>query len=190
MRRVIHKLFWIWQLDKEEDWINEMARHGYSLVHTGKLLNYEYEETEADLYKYRTLFLKGSYNSRKNQDYLRFLEEMGIKTVTHCGYPGTCCVYVRGLSSDFPDGLEIYSDIESRIGALKVMTGYMFLVIAMCLFCSYINYWSAFLPRNNISWLNLVLAVGMTVLFIAAVVATIKMFIQISKLKKERAIHE
>jgi len=65
MRRVIHKLFWIWQLDKEEDWINEMARHGYSLEHAGRV-SFEFDETEPGLYEYRTLFLKGSYNSKEN----------------------------------------------------------------------------------------------------------------------------
>ena len=189
MRRVIHKLFLIWQLDREEDWINEMARHGFSLEHAGRF-SYEFEETEADLYKYKTLFLKGSYGSRKNQEYLRFLEEMGIRQVTHLNYPGTCWISVRALSSEYPEGIEIYSDIESRIKAMKVMAGYMFFVIAMTLFAAYINFMSGFNPVNSIFWLNLIMAVLMSALCIASIVTTVRMFMQISKLKKERAIHE
>ena len=45
MRRVIHKLFFIWQLEKEQAWINEMASHGYSLEHAGRL-TFEFDETE------------------------------------------------------------------------------------------------------------------------------------------------
>lgn len=189
MRRVIHKLFWIWQLDKEEEWINEMARHGYSLEHTGRI-TYEFEETEADLYKYRSLFLKGSFSGKKNTDYLRFLEEMGIKVVAYCNYPGTCIVYLRGLSSDFPDEIEIYSDIESRIEALKTSRAYMIFVILLLLFAAYINLYSGLNPVNSIFWLNLTLAAAMIALLIAAVAAEVKIFMEISKLKKERAIHE
>ena len=189
MRRVIHKLYWIWQLDKEEDWINEMARHGYSLEHAGRL-SFEFEETEPDLYKYRTLFLKGSFGSRENTDYLRFLDEMGIKAVSHINYPGTCCVYTRGLSADHPDGLEIYSDIESRINVLKVSAGYMIFVDVFTLFGALINCMSAFNPYNSIFLLNLITGLGVTALFTASVVATVKLFMQISRLKKEREIHE
>ena len=189
MRRVIHKLFWIWQLDKEEDWINEMARHGYSLEHTGRM-TYEFEETEADLYKYRSLFLKGSFSGKKNTDYLRFLDEMGIKVVAHCNYPGTCIVYLRGSSSDFPDEIEIYSDIESRIEALKTFRAYMIFVILLLSFLAYINLYSGLNLRNSVFWLNLIMAVLVVALLIAAIVAEVNIFREISKLKKERAIHE
>ena len=43
MRRVIHKFFWIWQLEKEQAWINEMASHGYSLEHAGRF-TFEFDE--------------------------------------------------------------------------------------------------------------------------------------------------
>ena len=189
MRRVIHKLFWIWQLDKEEDWINEMARHGYSLEHAGRV-SFEFDETEPGLYEYRTLFLKGSYNSKENTEYLRFLEEMGITVVTHINYPGTCCVYTRGKRSDHPDGLQIYSDIESRIACLKVSSQYMIFVVALTLFAAILNLLSAFSPANSIFILNLIVGICMSCLSIASAVATVKLFLKLSALKKERAIHE
>lgn len=44
MRKVVHKLFWIWDYDKEEKWLNEMAAKGFSLISV-KLLTYEFENT-------------------------------------------------------------------------------------------------------------------------------------------------
>ena len=78
MRRVIHKIFWIWQLEAEENWINEMASHGYSLEHAGRL-TFEFDETEPGKYIYKEIFLKGWGESVENIKYFKFLEEMGIK---------------------------------------------------------------------------------------------------------------
>ncbi|SCW65830.1 Protein of unknown function [Ruminococcaceae bacterium YRB3002] len=189
MRRVIHKLFWIWQLDKEEAWINEMASHGYSLEHAGRF-SFEFDETEPDKYKYKTLFLKGSYNSEENVKYFRFLEEMRINVVSHIEYPGTCCVYTRGLSEDHPEGLEIYSDIDSKINCLKVSAGYMIFVSAFTLFAAVINILSALTPANMVWWLNLTCAVLVSVLCTASVIATVRIYMKIGKLRKEREIHE
>ena len=44
MRKKITKLFWIWQLEKEQAWVNEMASHGYALEHAGRL-TFEFDET-------------------------------------------------------------------------------------------------------------------------------------------------
>ena len=35
MRQTIHKLFWAWEFDKEEKWLNEMAARGLCLVSIG-----------------------------------------------------------------------------------------------------------------------------------------------------------
>ncbi len=189
MRKKITKLFWIWQLDKEEAWINEMASHGYSLEHAGRM-TFEFDETEQGLYRYKTLFLKGSAGSSENIEYFRFLEEMGIKIISYINYPGTCCVYTRGLASDFPDGLEIYSDIDSRINYLKVTAGYLIFVAVFTLFAGVLNAFAVFLPQNGLALMNSVLVAAMLLLCIFASAETIKTYIKIGNLKKEREIHE
>ena len=57
MRRVFHKLYFVWELEKEQAWINEMAAHGYSLEHAGRL-TFTFDETEPGKYTYKTLILK------------------------------------------------------------------------------------------------------------------------------------
>ena len=192
MRRVIHKLFWIWQLEKEQAWVNEMASHGYSLEHAGRL-TFEFEETEPDKYIYKELFLKGWGESAENIKYFKFLEEMGIKVVCYINYPGTCWVYTRALKEDYPNGIELYSDIDSKINYQKVMAGYMIFVIAATLLASVlnlsivINYLAQY---NMFMWLNFACAMLTFALFIGGTIAEIKALVNIGKLKKERKLHE
>ncbi len=35
MKKVIYKLFWIWQYDKQEEWLNKMAGEGWALTAIG-----------------------------------------------------------------------------------------------------------------------------------------------------------
>ena len=168
MRRVIHKIFWVWQLEKEQAWINEMASHGYSLEHAGRL-TFEFEETEPDLYTYKSLFLKGWADSEENRKYMKFLEEMGIKVVCFINYPGACWVYTRALKADYPDGIDLFS--------------------AVTLLAGLFNLWCAF-GMGYFSPINLICSIAMFVLFTLATIATVRIFVNMGKLKKERTIHE
>ena len=192
MRRVIHKIFWIWQLEKEQAWINEMASHGYSLEHAGRL-TFEFEETEPNKYIYKELFLKGWGESAENIKYFKFLEEMGIKVVCYINYPGTCWVYVRALKEEYPGGIELYSDIDSKIQYQKTMAFYMIFVSVITFLAASLNLSvviSALAAEGRFMWLNSLCAGFMYGLFVASVIATVKAFVNMSKLKKERKIHE
>jgi len=192
MRRVIHKIFWIWQLEKEQAWVNEMASHGYSLEHAGRF-TFVFEETEPDKYIYKEIFLKGWGDSAENIKYFRFLEEMGIKVVCYLNYPGTCWVYTRALKEDYPDGIELYSDIDSKINYQKVMAGYMVFVSIATFLASLLNMSvviNSLAMYNRFMPFNLACSVFTFALFIAAILAAVKAFANIGKLKKERKLHE
>ena len=192
MRRVIHKWFWIWQLEKEQAWINEMASHGYSLEHAGRI-TFEFDETEPDKYIYKEIFLKGWGESTENLKYFKFLEEMGIKVVCYINYPGTCWVYTRALKEDYPDGIELYSDIDSKINYQKVMAGYLIFVIAVALFGTLINFSivvNSWLKYDMVLPLNILCSIFTSALCIGAVIAAVRAFMKIGNLKKERKIHE
>ena len=189
MRRVIHKLFWIWQLEKEQAWVNEMASHGYSLEHAGRF-RFEFDETEPDKYIYKEIFLKGWGEGAENIKYFRFLEEMGIKVVCYINYPGTCWVYTRALREDYPNGIELYSDIDSKINYMKVTAVYMIFVVALTLFAGLLNLNISIFNNSFLNPVNFVCALLMFALCTGAAIAMIKTFVKIGKLKKERAIHE
>ena len=190
MRRVIHKLFFIWELEKEQAWINEMASHGYALEHAGRF-SFTFDETEPDRYTYKTLFLKGWGESAENIKYFKFLEEMGIKVVCYINYPGTTWVYTRALKEDYPDGIEIFSDIDSTIGSHKVFGGYMIFVAVLTLLTGVLNLWIAFGGTGSgFMPVNFLCALLMLILSGISIGTVIKIFVRISRLKKERAIHE
>ncbi|MBQ2066167.1 MAG: DUF2812 domain-containing protein [Clostridiales bacterium] len=189
MRRVFHKLFFVWELEKEQAWINEMASHGYSLEHAGRL-TFVFDETEAGKYTYKTLILKGHSGSSENIKYFKFLEEMGIKVVCCVNYPGVCWVYTRALTEEYPEGIEVYSDIDSTIDSLKISGGYLIFVVLFTLSAAALNLWVSLGGTGSFSPINLVCGVFLLCLCTAATVSAIKTYIKISKLKKERAIHE
>ncbi|MBO4579325.1 MAG: DUF2812 domain-containing protein [Clostridiales bacterium] len=189
MRKVVHKLFWIWQLEKEQNWINDMADHGYALVRAGRF-SFEFDDSEPGQYIYKEIFLKGSSYSTKNIEYFKFLEEMGITEVCAINYPATCWVYLRALKEDYPGGIELYSDVESKITYERVMMWYMLFAAVICALGSALNLYMAFMPLNSVSWVNLFVGIGTCVLSVIAVVDFIKRVIRITRLKKERKIHE
>ena len=189
MRRVIHKLFWIWQLEKEQAWVNEMASHGYSLEHAGRF-TFVFDETEPGKYIYKEIFLKGWGESVENIKYFKFLEEMGIKVVCYINYPGTCWVYTRALREDYPNGIELYSDIDSKINYMKVTAVYMIFVVALTLFAGLLNLNISIFNNSFLNPVNFVCALLMFGLCTGAAITMIKTFVKIGKLKKERAIHE
>ena len=152
--------------------------------------SFEFDDSEQGQYIYKEIFLKGSSYSSKNIEYFKFLEEMGITEVSAINYPATCWVYLRALKEDYPGGIELYSDVESKITYARVMMWYMLFAAVICALASALNLFMAFRPYNSVSWLNLFVGMGVAVLSVFALVDFIKRVVRISRLKKERTIHE
>ncbi|MDO5423716.1 MAG: DUF2812 domain-containing protein [Eubacteriales bacterium] len=62
-------------LSVQENWLNQMSKKGYRLVHTGKMF-YEFEECEPGQVKYCVEFI-GQKSKSQAKDYHDFLEDMG-----------------------------------------------------------------------------------------------------------------
>ena len=56
MRQTIRKWFWVWEFEKEEKWLNDMAVKGLSLVSVG-FCRYEFEDSMPGEYRVRLLLL-------------------------------------------------------------------------------------------------------------------------------------
>lgn len=112
MRKTIHKLFFIWDYEKEERWLNEMAAKGLSLISV-KLLTYEFENTLPGEYHICLQILEHTLSHPETENYIHFLEETGVQHV------GTCVrqVYFRKKTADGP--FELFSDNASRIKHLN-----------------------------------------------------------------------
>ncbi len=108
MRKVIHKWFWLWDFDKEEKWLNEMASKGLGLVAVG-WCRYEFEDCAPGEYKICLDFLENKCSSVENEKYIAFLEETGAQQVGRMSR----WVYFRKKVSG--EDFQIFSDNASRI---------------------------------------------------------------------------
>jgi len=188
MRTTFHKLFFIWQLPKEEAWINEMAAHGYGLVGVGKI-TFEFEDIEPGKYRYKEIFIKGSFGSEKTREFLKFLEEMGVENVGHVSYPNHTILYFR--YEDTGEELELYSDLDSKIEYEKTMVGYLIGVsIANILIAAYnITLFVIALIHGTVSWISLLTILNLLIGVVSAI-DIVKRKKRIKILESERVVHE
>jgi len=114
MLRTIKKVFFVWEFEKEEKWLNEMSALGLQLCGVG-FCTYHFDEAAPGEYVYRLEMLDNWPTHVKSLSYIRFLEDTGVEHV------GSLLrwVYFRRKASD--GGFDIYSDISSRISHLNRM---------------------------------------------------------------------
>ncbi len=119
MRKVTHRLFWIWDFEKEEKWLNQMAARGLALVSVS-LFCYEFENCAPGEYQVCMEFLE---NDRlQNEQYINFLEDTGIQHV------GTFhrWAYFRKKTAD--GTFRLFSDYTSRIQYLTRLIRFIALI--------------------------------------------------------------
>jgi|WetSurMetagenome_2_1015567.scaffolds.fasta_scaffold425279_1 hypothetical protein len=83
MKKTIRKVFFVWEYDKEEKWLNEMSSIGWQLV-KASVLTYTFETGSAGEYTYRLELLDKNLKSLESTSYLNFLQETGIEMVGKC----------------------------------------------------------------------------------------------------------
>lgn len=57
--KTLHRNFWVWEFEKEERWLNEMAQEGWALQNAG-FCTYTFEKTEPGQYIIRLAMLDSS----------------------------------------------------------------------------------------------------------------------------------
>ena len=112
MRKTIRKWFWVWEFDKEEQWLNEMAAKGLALIGTG-FCRYDFEDCAPGEYQVRLELLENQPAHAESQKYIGFIEETGAEQVGQF----LRWVYFRKKTATGP--FDLYSDLESRIKHLK-----------------------------------------------------------------------
>ena len=104
-RKTIRKWVWVWDFDKEEEWLNEMAMNGWVLESVG-LCTYNFVRCEPGEYSVRLEM------HPYDESYLSFMRETGAE------YLGRMMlwIYFRKKTADGP--FDLFSDIDSRISHL------------------------------------------------------------------------
>ncbi|MBE5804864.1 MAG: DUF2812 domain-containing protein [Clostridiales bacterium] len=112
MRQVIRKLFWAWDFDKEEKWLNEMAAQGKALV-SARYITYEFEESQPGEYAVRLEMLENSPASEEGRQYIEFVESTGAE------YVGKVMKWVYFRKKKELGEFELHGDNATRLKHLK-----------------------------------------------------------------------
>ena len=179
MRRIIHKLFFIWDFDKEEKWLNEMAAKGLCLVGVG-FCRYEFEDCVPGEYRICLQLLDKMPKHPESQKYIEFLEQTGAE---HIG-SFTRWVYFRQKAAD--GNFELFSDNASRVKYLSSILSFIALIVGLNLYIGLYNIFVVFFlqsPFNYIGLLNLAVA-------LLGIPGTIKLWKKRSRMKQESQLIE
>ena len=114
-RKTIRKLFWTWEMEKEEQWLNEMAGNGWALDDIGFCV-YHFVRCEPGEYTIR-LEMHGW-----DEAYVDFVCETGAE------YVGRMAQYIYFRKKAALGSFELFSDIDSRIQHLDRIGKMLFVI--------------------------------------------------------------
>jgi len=181
MRQTVRKWFWAWNFEKEEAWLNEMARQGLGLTGVG-FGKYLFEEGTPGEYTVRLQMLEKWPSSAESRLYIKFVEETGAE---HVGSFARW-VYFRKRTAE-GEKFELFSDIDSRvrhINGLLWMFGFLTLAEFTILLSNTLTW---FKERTESPWLRIA---PLAFAFLLVAYAALRFWLIRRKLKKERSVRE
>ena len=179
MRSTVRKVFWIWEFDKEEKWLNEMAAKGLCLVSVG-FCKYEFEDCVPGQYRICLQLLDKMPRHPETQKYIQFLEETGAE---HVG-SFTRWAYFRKKTAD--GNFELFSDNASRVKYLTGILSFTALIVGLNLYIGLYNLCIAFFLEHSFNYIGLLnLAIGVWGSF-----GTWKLWKKRNRIKKECQLFE
>ena len=101
-----YRWFWVWDFEKEERWLNEMAVNGWTLVEVG-YCRYTFEKTDDNEYTVRLEM------HPFDEDYISFMEQTGAE------YIGRVLQWIYFRKKSELGRFDIFSDLDSRISHLS-----------------------------------------------------------------------
>lgn len=180
MKHTLHKLFFAWQHEEEENWLNAMSNKGFQLEQVG-LISYVFKEGTPGEFIYRLELLENPPSHPESTAYLRFLEETGVE---HLGSL-VRWVYLRKKAGD--GEFNLYSDIDSRIKHFKRIQ-WLLLVVAIIniplISSTLVNY-------SNLGDIRMIITVTLQFLVVALLAGGLfKITAKIKKLMSEKLLRE
>lgn len=141
-RKTVHRLFWVWNFEQEEQWLNEMAQSGWLLDGVG-FCTYHFIPCEPGTYTVR------QEQHEADENYLEFMQETGAE------YVGRMVQWVYFRKRTALGSFDLFSDLDSRIAHLdRVGNTLLLLGIANLV----IGLTNTFQPTVRLGWINLLCA--------------------------------
>ena len=155
MKKVMHKWYWAWDFEEEENWLNEMAADGWVLCDVG-FCRYVFEPCEKGEYTVSLQWLEKRPGSKESLDYINFVRDTGAEYIGNVKY----WVYFRKKTAE--GELNLISDTESQIKhfgrittLLKVLTIPNLLIGAGNIIIGIVN---PYTKINLLGFINLLIA--------------------------------
>ncbi|MBU9724223.1 MULTISPECIES: DUF2812 domain-containing protein [Bacillaceae] len=169
--------------EKEEAWLNEMAAKGLHLVHYtfGK---YVFEEGKPGEYIYRLELLDNLPFHPESKDYLRFMEDNGVKHIASIFR----WVYFRKKAADGP--FDIYSDHASRIAHYKRICIFTVSILFINLMAALSNFSLGLGLHSTASSFNLYVSLVNFVIVIIIIPILWSYWKRLKRLKEEMQLFE
>lgn len=142
-QKIIRKWFWVWEFEKEEQWLNQMAQIGWVLEKTS-FATYCFRRCEPDTYTIRLEF------HPYDESYIQFMTETNAEYI---GRMGCQWLYFR-KKSEYGE-FDIFSDLDSRIKHLNKISRVLSIIAVANLIIGLAN---SFSPASSFAWINLLAA--------------------------------
>ena len=140
-RMTIRKWYWVWDFEKEENWLNEMAMNGWVLESVG-FCTYHFIRCEPSEYNVRTEM------NPYDEAYGQFRQDTGAE------YVGRMMMWIYFRKKTADGKFDLFSDIDSRISHLDKIGRVLSAIGGANLLIGLMN---SFSPAR-IGWINLVCA--------------------------------
>lgn len=167
--KTVHKWMWVWDFDKEENWLNSMAMQGWVLDKVG-FCTYHFQSCIPGEYAVRLEMLEDSMKLKSSSDYIGFIEGTGAE------YIGNIVKWAYFRKKITAGGFDLFSDIDSRIRHLDR-------IIRMLGIVGLLNVTIGAGQIHNLGWINLLCA-------IILLYGMFRIWKKRTVLTKERALHE
>ena len=140
-RRRIYKWFWVWDFEKEEEWLNEMALNGWVLDGVG-FGRYDFVSCEPGEYTVRLEMRP------RDESYVSFMEDSGAEFI------GRLVAWIYFRRKTEYGAFDLYSDIDSKIDHLNRIGRMLSIIGGANLLIGILN---TFNPSRT-GWINLLCA--------------------------------
>ncbi|MBQ2976870.1 MAG: DUF2812 domain-containing protein [Clostridia bacterium] len=139
----IRKWFWVWEFEKEEEWLNAMAQSGWVLEKTA-FATYYFRRCEPDEYTVRLEF------HDYDESYIQFMAETNAEYVGRMG-----CQWLFFRKKAEHGTFDIFSDLDSRIKHLNKISKVLSIIALGNLVIGLAN---SFSTAASFAWINLLCA--------------------------------
>ena len=179
MKKKIYKMFWIWDFDREEKWLNDMSAKGMQLCDVG-YCRYTFEEGLPNEYVYRLELLNNMPAHEESKRYINFIEDTGAEQI------GSLFRWVYFRKKKGSTEFNLLSDIDSRIKHLNRILVLAGIFAGLNLFNG-LNLLAPWHSSVKQEWGlgALCLAVGLLI-----GCGFVQLFFKRNKLKREKILHE